>query len=344
MADTLKKKQYARPPKTVLEHILDHEIEITGTLLSGVFVAYLVGLPWAEKCLFLSYRLGPNAYTKGYNDIYFIAFWVVAFTFLRAAIMNYVYHPLARLVGVEASKRQRLAEQGFAFTYCTIFWTWGMYIMYNSPYWFNTSYYWIDYPHIFLSTNVKSYYLMQTAFWFQQVYTIHAEKRRKDHVAMVSHHFITITLLVSSYCSNFTRIGNAVLCCTDLADILLSLAKCLKYLNFPTLCDIAFASFALAWPITRHIFFSIIIWATITEPHKYLDMLWEPEKGKYFTPFTQSLYIILFVLLNLIMVYWFTMIVKVVVKVIRGDNAEDTRSDSEDDEEPQAPNGKMKHQ
>jgi acyl-CoA-dependent ceramide synthase len=69
---------------------------------------------------------------------------------------------------------------------------------------------------------MKYYYLMQMSFWFQQLYTIHIEKRRKDHFAMVTHHFITITLLVTSYVANFSRIGNAVLCCMDLADIFLS--------------------------------------------------------------------------------------------------------------------------
>ncbi|KAI9311490.1 TRAM/LAG1/CLN8 homology domain-containing protein [Dichotomocladium elegans] len=204
--------------------------------------------------------------------------------------------------------------------------------MYNSPYWFNTAHYWIGYPHIEMSRISKYYYLMQMAFWFQQLYVLHVEKRRKDHVAMLSHHFITITLLVSSYCFNFTRIGNAVLCCTDLCDILLSCAKILKYLGISTVCDFMFACFALAWPITRHGFFTAIMWATAVEPTKYVDMTWEPAKGKFFTSYTQKAYLLLFLLLNAIMLYWFSMIVTVVARVVRGDGAEDTRSDDEDNE------------
>lgn len=71
----------------------------------------------------------------------------------------------------------------------------------------------------------------------------------------------------------------------------------------------------------------------IVEPTKYLDMKWEPEKGKYFTPFTQKIYIFLFVSLNVIMVYWFAMIVRVITRVLQGNNAEDTRSDDEDEDE-----------
>lgn len=96
--------------------------------------------------------------------------------------------------------------------------------MYHSPHWFNTSQYWIDYPHVLISRDMKNYYLMQLAFWIQQIYGLHIEKRRKDHVAMLSHHIITILLVGSSYISNLTRVGNAVLCCMDLCDIFLSVS------------------------------------------------------------------------------------------------------------------------
>ena len=71
----------------------------------------------------------------------------------------------------------------------------------------------------------------------------------------------------------------------------------------------------------------------LAEPDRYLDMLWEPEKGKYFTPFTQKLYLCLLLSLDIIMIYWFSLIVKVVYRVIQGRGAEDTRSDDEDEDE-----------
>ncbi|KAI7867981.1 TRAM/LAG1/CLN8 homology domain-containing protein [Spinellus fusiger] len=205
--------------------------------------------------------------------------------------------------------------------------------MYHSEYWMNTSHFWINYPHIHISSLTKYYYLMQTAFWFQQVYVLHVEKRRKDHYAMLAHHIITITLLVSSYYTHFTRIGNSVLCCMDLADVFLSLAKILKYLGYSTLCDVVFGLFAVVWPVTRHGLFFLIIGSTAVHPPLYMDMKWDPLNGKYFTPLTQNIYLGLFLMLNLLMFYWFIMIVKVIVKVLQGKNAEDTRSDEEDSSE-----------
>lgn len=60
-------------------------------------------------------------------------------------------------------------------------------------------------------------------------------------------------------------------------------------------------------------------------------MKWEPEKGKYFTQSTQKIYVFLFVMLNIIMLYWFVMIIKVIASVLNGKNAEDTRSDEEEE-------------
>ncbi|KAI8882662.1 IGPD-domain-containing protein, partial [Backusella circina FSU 941] len=308
--------------------------EISSLAVLCIVLCYYSDYPFARKCLRVSYQVEDDAYGKGIDDIYFVGFWVVAFTLLRAATMKFIFHPAARLCKVEpVGKRERFSEQTFCFIYYTFSWLFGMHIMYNSPHWLNSSEFWINYPHTLISRQMKIYYLMQTAFTFHLVYLIHIEKRRKDHFAMLSHHIITIALLGSSYYTNFTRIGNAVMCCTDLSDILLSFAKMLKYLNLTTLCDIMFGLFALSWPITRHVLFSMIIWSTAVEPSKYLDMKWEPEKGKYFTATTQKIYILLFFSLNVIMFYWFYLIVKVIVRVLQGKNAEDNRSDDEDESE-----------
>ncbi|CEI96543.1 Putative Imidazoleglycerol-phosphate dehydratase [Rhizopus microsporus] len=330
---SIQKKSTRQRTKSLKERALELELGITSVLTLSILLAYYLGLHTFKKYIVLSYKIADNQYGKGADDIYYVAYWVITFTFLRASTMRFVYLPIGKWWGMDRSKRQRFAEQGWMFSYYIVFWSVGMHIMYHSPHWLNTSFYWIDYPHLTMTKQMKMYYLMQLAFWIQQVYTIHVEKKRKDHFAMVTHHFITITLIVSSYASNFTRIGNAVLCCMDLCDICLSLAKILKYLGFTTVCDLAFALFAISWPITRHILFGIIIWATAVEPSQYLDMKWEPEKGKYFTPFTQKLYISAFLALNVIMLYWFILIVNVIIRVLQGKNAEDTRSEDEEEDE-----------
>ncbi|KAI8982175.1 TLC domain-containing protein [Mycotypha africana] len=312
---------------------LRYEAELSGAIFLTFVLLYLTGYrSVGNQFFFVSHQVGPDQFEKGKNDFCFLFFWTNMFTFIRVVFINHICLPILNHfhIGPKA-KRLRVAEQLYTCLYYLVFGTLGMHIMYYSPYWLNTSEFWKGYPHEIISQEMKYYYLMQLAFWFQQMYCLHIEKRRKDHYAMLSHHIITIFLVGSSYYCNITRAGNAVLCCMDLSDILLSLAKVLKYLGFEVICNITFGLFTLSWPITRHIFYTIVIWSVAVEPKYYMDMTWNPAEGKYFTPFTQSIWVGSLVILNLLMVYWFVMIVKVIVRLLTQDDACDPRSDDEDE-------------
>jgi acyl-CoA-dependent ceramide synthase len=98
----------------------------------------------------------PTLYSRGRNDVYFVAFCAITFTLLREIMLRYVLRWFAgwflrramdkevkakRKGGLEGvdlgiwERREarvvehnitRFAEQGWSFTYCTIFWTLGM--------------------------------------------------------------------------------------------------------------------------------------------------------------------------------------------------------------------------
>lgn len=98
------------------------------------------------------------------------------------------------------------------------------YLHYTSPAWLNLKNLWATWPNRELSGLFKFYVLTQLGFWFQQVFVINIEERRKDHWQMLSHHFITIVLIVASYRYHFNLIGNAVFILFDMGDILLSVS------------------------------------------------------------------------------------------------------------------------
>jgi very-long-chain ceramide synthase len=89
---------------------------------------------------------------------------------------------------------------------------------------------WLNYPHIPLSGPVKFYYLTQLGFWCHQVLLLNAEAWRKDHFQMMSHHIITISLVIASYSYNFTRVGVLIMVLMDWCDIFL--AVCLSLALF----------------------------------------------------------------------------------------------------------------
>lgn len=148
---------------------------------------------------------------------------------------------------------------------------------------------------------------------------------------MLTHHFITVSLLYLSYIYNFTRIGNVILILMDVSDIILGLAKMQKYLGFTESCDITFGLFMLSWIITRHILYARVLASIIWDSNNFLHFEWNPEKEYYWSKNTKYVFVGLLSALQVLLILWFGMIVKIAVAVLRGKPAEDTRSDEEDE-------------
>ena len=100
--------------------------------------------------------------------------------------------------------------------------------MYNSAYWLNLHELWTHFPDRSMTQLLKWYYLVQLAFWLQQIVVVNIEERRKDYSQMFAHHIITCFLICGSYSFYQTKVGNAILCLMDVGDIVLPVSKCRK--------------------------------------------------------------------------------------------------------------------
>ncbi|KAH7930101.1 longevity assurance proteins LAG1/LAC1 [Leucogyrophana mollusca] len=224
----------------------------------------------------------------------------------------------------------RFAEQSWSAIYYTVQWSYGLYVHRNLPTAaLHPTELWLNYPHIPLAGPLKFYYLTQTAFYIHQVLILNAEARRKDHVQMMTHHVITIILMVASYFYNFTRVGCLIMVLMDWCDIFLPLAKMLRYISLYTLCDITFTWFLLSWFVTRHVLFIIVILSAIRDAPRLISVGWAPELGNYYSEFTHLLFEIMLVSLQIIQFIWFGMICRVAWRVVTGKGASDDRSDDE---------------
>ncbi|GAA6064339.1 hypothetical protein JCM10212_002315 [Sporobolomyces blumeae] len=288
------------------------------------------------RFLYLSFRVpGTNTYYKGRDDAYFIAWWVIAFWFLREALMKYAFGPFARWCGIRSRRSVvRFAEQSWSLLYPIIFWSLGLYINQTSDYRsLNTLHFWKGYPHDALPALTKWYYLVQTAFWIQQIIVLNLEARRKDYAQMFAHHIITVLLVSFSYVLNWTRIGNTILCIMDLSDIFLPLAKLFKYAGAQKCSDATFALFLVSWIVTRHYMFGIVLWSVCTEPQTVLEYGWNSSAGYFFSRNVQISFALLLGALQILICIWLSMILRVLWNMFRGGSAEDTRSDDEDEGE-----------
>lgn len=274
--------------------------------------------------------------------------------------MDYILSPIASYAGIHKKKAKvRFTEQAWILLYAGLFWCFGMTLLVNSPYWLNLRELWRDWPIREMEGLAKWYYLVQFAFWLQQIVVVNIEERRKDYWQMFSHHLVTCALIFCSYGYHQSRVGHLILVIMDSVDILLSLAKVLKYLQFQLLCDIAFGVFIVVWFITRHVFYLTVCWSiyahipqeisygcysgsdgNLTGPQPFPDG-WDHLTQPFRDPEglvcwnNRIKWVFLGMLLSLqgIMLMWFVQIVRVAYKVLSGQSAEDSRSDDEDDEE-----------
>ncbi|KAL3460317.1 longevity assurance proteins LAG1/LAC1 [Aspergillus heterothallicus] len=303
------------------------------------------------------YNPRTGEYAIGGNDLYFLVFWIVLFTGIRASVMEYLLAPLAKHWGVTKVKDiTRFTEQAWLLCYYSVFWTLGLYIYCTSKYFLNLREMFTDWPTRELSEVTKAYILCQWAFWLQQLVVINIEERRKDHWQMLAHHIITIVLMSTSYALHLTRVANLVLVLMDVVDIVFPLAKCLKYLGFTILRDVVFGIFMLSWFIARHVFYLVTMWSIWTHmaeiipigcyhgsqdslagPTPLPDRGWSHLLDPFLNPSGTICYsdnvrwgfLGALGFLQVITLFWFVLIVKVAIRVVQGMGADDIRSDDE---------------
>jgi len=306
------------------------------------------------------YNPTTGTFALGWDDIFFVFYWIIVFTGVRCGVIDYALIPTAARLGVDGRKKRiRFAEQAWILIYPTASWCTGMYILYNSDYWLDLHALWRNWPVREMDGLAKWYYLVQFAFWLQQIVVVNIEERRKDYAQMFTHHVITCALIFASYGYHQTRVGTLILCLMDVVDLFLPLAKMLKYLKFGLPCDITFGIFMVTWFIARHVFYGWVCWsvyAHIPQEIRYgcykgsVETLqgplpvpndWDhltqpfrdPEGLVCWNNNTKWAFLGGLLALQVVLLIWFTMILKVAYKVLSGQSAEDVRSDDEDEED-----------
>lgn len=97
-------------------------------LLALTHICFPVARRHTRKFFKLSYyNAETQQYRAGWNDIWMVTFWVVAFTGLRATVMDYILTPIAKKMGVKTLRDEvRFAEQSWLILYYLVFWPIGM--------------------------------------------------------------------------------------------------------------------------------------------------------------------------------------------------------------------------
>lgn len=293
-----------------------------------------------HRFLRLSYQVGDqDLYDKGWDDFCFVFYIMIFCTFMREFVMQILLQPLAMHFGLKSkSKILRFCEQMYACYYYLLTGPLGFYIMYHSPMWFfKTSEFWRDYPHLHISWLFKFFYLFQAGFWSQQfvVMVLGLEKKRKDYFELVLHHIITMLLISLSVMFNFTHVGLCIYITMDVSDFFLGLSKSLNYIQSRFEVPF-FILFICVWFYLRHYINIKILWSVYSEFLTIGPSVLDFNAQQYKCWISQPIVFVLIFALQLLNAYWFFLIMRILYRVVFLNIVKDERSDSEDEDEEDA--------
>ncbi|SGY89491.1 BQ5605_C039g11752 [Microbotryum silenes-dioicae] len=290
-------------------------------------------------------------FKKGPRDALYLFGWIVIFSCIRQSLRNPLF-ALGRKLGLKKMRKlERFMEQGYAFIYFAASSLCGL-----DSWFYQTKHFWLKYPHWDMTGPLK------LAYWCQQALVMIAglEKPRDDYVELILHHCITFWLVFASYVTNLTHIGTAVFVSMDIPDAVFALSKCINYVGLEKTSNISFVrclsqshrpstrldlpsslphslqiSFMFTWGYFRHyqefrILNSVLnefdLAPAYTKRWGPLDGCWLPSWGRW-----QILWPL--VLLQLLMIFWSYLILRVLFRVLKGKPASDVREEGETENE-----------
>jgi len=212
--------------------------------------------------------------------------------------------------------------------------------MYTMDTWyFQGTHFWQDYPYWKITGFMKTFYLLQFSYWLQQflILVLRLEKPRKDFRELVIHHIVTLWLIGWSYLINLTPIGNAVFITMDVSDIFLALAKTLNYLKLEKISVVAFVWFIGVWTYGRH-YLNLYILSSVYYEFDLVPQWaqrWSPVEGVWLAPWMKWQVFAPLVLLQLVNLFWYFLIWRILIRAVTQSDLADERSDDEDDGEPE---------
>ena len=190
----------------------------------------------------------------------------------------------------------------------------------------NTEDNWNNWPLQPMNDAVILLYQIQLGSYMHQL--MWTEVNRSDAAEMILHHLTTITVVVFSYLTGFTRIGSAIFLVHDLADIFLETAKCFTYIKKAKrawagyFADTLFAFFAITFFVTRlFIYPYYLVNSLLFEAPRIMGM-WP---GYY-------AFAGLLLTLQALHIFWCYLIAKMIVKLFTTGIEKDVRSDDEDED------------
>jgi len=175
---------------------------------------------------------------------------------------------------------------------------------------------------------MRRLYLAQLAVWFVTAFSHKfVEAKHNDYFVMYGHHAATLGLVSLSYFNGWQAIGLLTLFVHDSSDIIADVLKMVNYLGLDGssgtfLAEIFFVTNLFTWVWMRMYYFILKV-IRPTLPVDYFSTGW----GDY--PYTQPILSpqnacrLLLIVLSLMHVYWYSLFLKILFRLLKGSHGHD---------------------
>lgn len=227
-------------------------------------------------------------------------------------------------------KVAKFGEASWRFIFYTVFCIIGYHTLFipETASWISdTRNHWKNWPLHAMTPMLELYYHVELGCYFHQL--MWTEVHRSDAKEMILHHLTTILLVMTSFLTNFTRIGASILLLHDLSDVFLESAKVFNYVSIAhrdhwtkMACDITFVMFAVTFVVTRLIIYPrFIIYSVLVEAAEEFGRAWIG-----YWAFT-----VMLIILQILHIFWFYLIARMVYKLLTTGVENDERSENEEE-------------
>lgn len=189
--------------------------------------------------------------------------FVIIYLSLRIFITNFLVVKITKsyelIIQENQNVRQKFEGSLWSFFVYLGFFLYGIYSLRREK--------WIMQPGMYLERMHKEkisklgriYYKCEMAYYIASLLILFIEPKLKDFFQMVSHHIITLMLIIGSYNAGEWRYGLAIMFLHDCSDPFLELGKLCYFLRMQKAADVIFLIFTVIFYITRCFVYPIFI-------------------------------------------------------------------------------------
>ncbi|XP_032755382.1 translocating chain-associated membrane protein 2 [Rattus rattus] len=235
---------------------------------------YNVSVPTADSET-VNYHYGPK-------DLATILFYILITIILHAVVQEYILDKISKRLHLSKVKHSKFNESGQLVVFHLSSVAWCLYVVATEGYLSNPRSLWEDYPHVYLSFQVKFFYLGQLAYWLHALPELYFQKVRKEEIPRQLQYICLYLLhIAGAYLLNLSRLGLILLLLQYSTEALFHMARLFYFADENN--ERLFNAWAAVFGVTRLFIFTLAVLTIGFGLARVENQVFDPEKGNFNT-------------------------------------------------------------